>query len=54
MTRILYAPFMLPLVPSMRSGLIVKRIGQPSKDRFEIIDIPFIATPYAIPSRCTL
>jgi len=43
--------FMLPFVPlSTRSGLIVKRLGQLSKDHFKIIDIPFIATPDAIPS----
>jgi len=47
--------FMLPLVPlSIGSELVVKRLDQPSKDHSQIIDIPFIATPDAIPSWCTL
>ncbi len=42
--------FMLPLVPlSIGSELVVKRPDQPSKDHSQIIDIPFIATPDAIP-----
>lgn len=43
--------FLLPLVPFVyEKRTNCEAIIQPSKDHFEIIDIPFIATPDAIPS----